>query len=154
MRNFQEHLFYRTPLGDCFYTHAVFDITSDGGSFAFDRRYSFTSLMHSSTSAIQSSLNKKSSGANSSISSSCKSVTSHWASNNFLRKDFSFDLLPRSLMNLFTWLNFMVMIDFLPDLFFFSLSIASSFFCFWSFRYLALTLWFSLDVRLYLCVIC
>ena len=42
-------------------THAVFDITSDWGSFTLNRRYSMTLLLHSSTatltSAIQSSLN-------------------------------------------------------------------------------------------------
>ena len=104
-------------------THAVLDITSDGGSFALDRRYSLTSLLHSSTailtSAIQSSLNKGSSGANSYISTAHANLSLHFEllSNNFPCKNFNFVPLPCSSMSLFIWLIFMVMIDFLPDLF-------------------------------------
>ena len=86
------------------------------------------------------------------ISCSSKSFTSLWASNNFPCKNFTFDLLSRFSVNLFIWMIFMVVIDFLSDLFLFSLPIASSFFCFWSSRYLTGRLRFSLDQRLYLCV--
>ena len=86
--------------------------------------------------------------ANSSISCSSKSVISFWDSNKFPWKNFSFVLLSCSSMSLFIWLIFMVIIDFFPDLFYFVLPIASSFFCFWSSRYLVGTLRFLLKVRL------
>ena len=51
-----------SDLSKQYYTYAVLDITSDGRLFTLDRRYSLTSLLHSSTailtSAIQLSLNK------------------------------------------------------------------------------------------------
>ena len=115
-------------------THAVFNMTSGGGSFTFDRGYSLTWLLHSSTailtSANQSSLNKGSSGVSSSITWPCKFVSLLWAFNTFSCENFNFDKLPCSSMSFFIWLIFVVMIDFFLDLFLFNLPIASSLFWF------------------------